>query len=312
MANDLKYSVVVPVYRGEKTLQALTESLIAFFNQIKQSFEIVFVYDCGPDGSWPTICKLCSLHRQVKGIRLSRNFGQHNATICGFQAARGEFIVTMDEDLQQRPEDIIFLIERQKEGDFDVVYGNYKTRKHSFFRNLTSRVLKKMLRIGIPELHPDYTSFRLIRGTLAKCTLEMNNSYTFLDGYLSWITNRFASVFVDHREREYGVSSYSTRMLIAHSVNIFVTFSKLPIRLLEYTSFLITILSFLYALYVLLRKIIYNDFISGFTTFAIMGGFGIGLILFGIGIIGEYIQRINTKTTRKPNFIAIEQVGNED
>jgi len=308
-----KYSVVIPVYKGEKTISVLAEEIIAFFKSINESCEIVFVFDCGPDNSWQVIKSLCRQYPGiVNGVRLSRNFGQHNATICGFRYAKGEFIITMDEDLQQQPSNIIQLINKQKVGDFDLVYGKYAEVKHSGFRNVTSRILKKLLRVGIPELHPDYTSFRLIKGSIAKYTLEMNNSYTFLDGYLSWITGNVSSVVVDHQERAYGVSSYSTKMLIAHSVNIFVTFSKLPIRILAYTSFIITTLSFIYALYVILRRIIYNDFITGFSTFAIMGGIGIGVILFGLGIIGEYIQRINTKTTRKPTFIAIEVIEGEN
>ena len=156
------------------------------------------------------------------------------------------------------------------------------------------------------ELNKDYTAFRLIKSGVAKKTIDMNNSYTFLDGYISWITHNISSTNVSHYDSEAGKSSYTLRKLIEHSVNIFVTFSNFPIRLLTIMSIGIFTISTGYAIYILLRKLLYNDFVSGFATFAIILGFGIGSILFGIGIIGEYLYRISLKTTKKPNFIVRE------
>ena len=194
----IDYSVIVPVYRGQHTIGPLAERLRTFFTGAGLAYEIIFVYDCGPDGSWGVIENLRAHFGSdiVRGIRLARNFGQHNALICGFSHARGRFILTMDEDLQHRPEDIGRLIARQAEGDFDVVYGRYETKRHSGFRNITSGALKWLLQVGIPELHPDYTAFRLIKTKVARYCLEMRNSYTFLDGYLTWVTRSVASTNV--------------------------------------------------------------------------------------------------------------------
>ncbi|HEX8350930.1 MAG TPA: glycosyltransferase family 2 protein [Hymenobacter sp.] len=303
-----EYSVVIPVYRGQDTVRPLALQLQTFFQNLGRSFEIIFVCDGSPDDSWQVIQALrADLGSDVvKAIQLSRNFGQHNALLCGFRHAHGRFIITMDEDLQHRPADIGRLLQRQAEADFDVVYGKYETLQHSRFRNLTSRAMRRLLNLGIPDLHPDYSAFRLIKTDIAKHCLQMQNSYTFLDGYLTWVTNHVASTPVVHQERPVGQSAYTVSKLVAHSINIFATFSDLPIRLLSITSVFVFLLTSAYSIYVLVRKFLYNDFLSGFPSLIISIGFGVGLLLLGMGILGEYIHRINLKTTRRPNFIERE------
>ncbi len=305
-AMPLKISIVIPVYNGEKTIEALFLAILKFFKEQAKawSFEVIFVHDCGKDNSWAVIQQLKAKHpKLIKAIQLTRNYGQHNALICGFKYVTGDFLVTMDEDLQHQPKDIATLLEMQSQGDYDVVYGKYKTLKHSFFRNLTSNIIRKLLSWAIPELHPEYTAFRLIRTDIAKQCIHMQNSYTFLDGYLSWITTHVTSTLVDHQERLAGRSSYTLKKLINHTVNIFTTFSNLPIRLLTFSSIFIFILSLIYSLVVLYKKLVLGNLLPGYASLIIVMGFGVGLILLGMGIIGEYIHRINQKTTKRPNFV---------
>ena len=299
----MNYSVVIPVYNGELTVVPLFERLNLFFNKTPFSFEVIFVYDCGEDNSWPVLMKLKTEYPdKVKLIKLSRNFGQHNALICGFEFTTGEFVITMDEDLQQAPEDIETLINKQKEADFDVVYGKYEKLKHSAYRNLSSSFLKNIIHIGIPDVHSDYSAFRLLKSTIAKATIDMNNSYTFLDGYVSWITTNCTSCIVSHSERQQGKSSYTFTKLVNHSINIFVTFSDLPIRLLSIFSFILLGGMTIFGAYVICRKIIFNDFDVGYPSLILSIGFGVGFIMLALGIIGEYIYRINLKTTKRPNY----------
>jgi polyisoprenyl-phosphate glycosyltransferase len=299
----MNLSFIIPVFNGEYTVHPLFDAIQKTCVKYNYKFEVVFIWDCGPDNSWNSILRLKSeFPAEVKAIRLSRNFGQHNAIICGFKYAIGDFMITMDEDLQHNPDDIKLLIEKQLEKDYDVVYGHYPDRQHTWFRNITSRILKKILAIGIPELHRDYSAFRLLKRGLALETLDMQNSYTFLDGYISWITSNIGSVIVSHNTRLEGESSYTMKKLISHSVNIFVTFSNLPIKIVTYLSLLFFVFTFGYAIYILLEKIIFNNLVPGFASMIVLTGFGIGSILFGISIIGEYIHRINLKTTRRPNF----------
>lgn len=303
------YSVVVPVYRGEKTIKILFQLIKDVFDAKGLKVEVIFVNDCGPDNSWQVIKELkLQFPQNVKGVLLTRNFGQHNASICGFKYAIGDFIITMDEDLQHNPNDITYMMEKQKERDYDVIYGIYEERKHSLFRNTTSFLLNWLLTIGIPELHYNYSSFRLIKSKIARETLKMNNSYTFLDGYLSWITKNISSINVSHQKGEAGKSSYSINKLLEHSVNIFVTFSNLPIRIVTIISFIFLAISFIYSGFIFYRRIFMDDLIPGYASITIALGLGFGFLLFGIGVLGEYIQRINLKTTKRPNYLESEVI----
>ena len=299
----MKLSFIIPVFHGEHTVHPLFEAIQKACDENSYKFEVVFIWDCGPDKSWESILKLKQEYpTEVIAIRLSRNFGQHNAIICGFAHASGEFMVTMDEDLQHNPDDVSLLLAKQMEKDYEMVYGHYRELQHTWFRNITSKILRKILSIGISDLHKDYSPYRLIKRDLALATLEMQNSYTFLDGYFSWITNNIGSVKVSHNARLSGESSYTLKNLIRHSVNIFITFSTLPIKLVIYLSMIFFLFTFGYSIFVLLQKIIFNNLIPGFASIIVLVGFGIGSILFGIAVIGEYIHRINLKTSRRPNF----------
>ena len=300
----MKISVVIPVYNGEKTVETLNEKLIGYLKKSKYDFEIVYVHDYGDDNSLEKLETLEVLYpNNVKLIKLNRNFGQHNAIICGFNYCTGDFIVTMDEDLQHDPDDILKLIKEQKKEDYDVVYGFYNSPKHSGFRNLTSRVVKKLLSIAIPELHKDYSAYRLIRTSVAKETIKMKNSYTFLDGYLTWITQNISSTQVSHNERLAGDSSYNFKTLFRHLSNVIFTFSKLPITLLTYGSLLMILISLFFSVYQVANKLFFNNVIPGYASVIVFIAVGVSMILFGLSIIGEYLFRINLKTTKRPNYI---------
>ncbi len=302
-------SIIVPVYNGEQTLETLFTRIIETFrNNEEYSVEIIFVYDCGQDNSWQVISRIVDSSKGIaRGIKLSRNFGQHNAIICGFSEAKGKFVVTIDEDLQQDPNDILKLLDKQKIEDYDVVYGKFPELNHSAFRNVTSRLLKRMLKIGIPELHPDYSALRLIKTNIAFNLREMQNSYSFLDGYITWFTSHVSSTPISHNIREFGKSSYTVKKLIEHSINIFVTFSNFPIRFLTYSSIFVFLSTIIYSLVIIYQHFIGKISVPGYASLTITIGLGVGFILLGLGIIGEYIYRINLKTTRRPNFVILEK-----
>ncbi|MBI9062178.1 MAG: glycosyltransferase family 2 protein [Marinilabiliaceae bacterium] len=296
-------SIVIPVYNGEETIEKLHQRIQEFCNSHKHTYEVIFVWDCGPDNSWEVISQLKKQHpTSIKAIHLSRNFGQHNALICGFEQAQGEFIVTMDEDLQHLPEDIDSLIHYQKINNADVVYGFHNRQNHSPFRNITSNLLKSLIQIAIPKLHKNYSAFRLIKADIAKACVNMQNSYTFLDGYLSWITNRFCSCSTNHQKRIAGESSYTFRKLLRHSINIFTTFSDLPIKMVSWLSISFLLFAISYSGYVFIQKTVLKTLIPGYASTIILLSLGFGSVLFALGIIGQYIHRINLKTTKQPNY----------
>jgi len=299
----VKYSVIIPIFRANCSLFELYDKVCLSLGEYQ--FEIILVYDCGSSVSLE-ICKELESYENVRLIKLTRNYGQHNAIIAGIKVAKGKWIITMDEDLQHDPADIPKLIEEQRQSHAKVVYGDYPERKHNFFRNSTSSLMKVLLKIGIPELYPHYSAFRLIDMRIAKHLVEMNNSYTFLDGYLSWITNDFSHLVVSHNESQSGESSYTFQKLLKHSVNIFVTFSSLPIRILTVLSSLLFCLSVLYAIWIIISSYTIANYQTGFPTLVVLLGLGFGFVIFGMAVIGEYIYRINLKATKRPNFIIEE------
>jgi glycosyltransferase involved in cell wall biosynthesis len=304
----MNYSIIIPVYNGEKTIPVLVEEIRSFFAQNAFSFEIVFIYDNGQDKSWKVILELREKYPTlVKAIKLTRNYGQHNAIICGFEHASGQYFITMDEDLQHSPQDIQLLINKQEDTNSDIVYGVYNELNHNTFRNITSTIIRKVLSNAIEDLHPNYSAFRLLRKEIALESTKMQNSYTFLDGYLSWITTNVRDTEVSHQKRLSGESGYTTKKLFTHLANILFTFSSFPIKLLTYLSVIIFSLTVVYSSYLIILKLLHIDFIKGFPTLIIVTSFGISLILLGLSIIGEYLFRINLKTTRRPNYL-VEQI----
>lgn len=301
-------SVVVPVYRAEKTLVELHRRLVAALRGMGVSYELIFVEDCGGDGSWTIIESLGKGDPQLRGIKLSRNFGQHAATICGFAQSRGRWVVTLDDDLEQSPEDIPLLFSKAQQGHA-LVYGVYPERAHAAWRNVTSAVARYLFKKAIPQLNDAYTSFRVIEGELARAVCRFESPFSFVDGYLSWLTGNCASVEVAHSARAHGTSNYTLRKLLAHTINIFVTFSDLPLRLASWVGIGAFLLGMFWFCYILLMKLVGGITVSGFAS--LMAGiilFG-GIQLFILGIFGEYLSRINFKTSKKPLFLVASEIG---
>ena len=295
-------SVVVPVYRAEECIQELVERLIASLQTITNDFEILLVEDCGGDGSWAAIVQMSAADSRVRGIQLSRNFGQHAATICGFSQAKGKWVATLDDDLEQAPESLPDLYRKALDGH-DLVYGVYPQRSHKAWRNITSATARWLFNKAIPSLNYTYTSFRVIRGDIARELQRFDSPFPFVDGYLSWLTNRYASVEVPHGMRANGTSNYTLKKLITHTVNIFVTFSDLPLRMASWIGLLTFLLGMGWLAIIVLRYLLGGISVSGFAS--IMAGillFG-GVQLLVLGIFGEYLGRMNFKSSRKPLFL---------
>ncbi|WP_219095495.1 glycosyltransferase family 2 protein [Pseudomonas sp. UMAB-40] len=298
-------SIVVPVYRGEKTLRELYERIVAVLEQSSLSFELIFVEDSGGDQSWRMIQEIAEEDERVRGINFSRNFGQHAATICGFSSSKGQWVITLDDDLEQAPEHIPALYEKALQGA-DLVYGVYSERTHSKWRNITSAAARWMFNKAIPSLNYDYTSYRVIRGDLARALTQFDSPYPFVDGYLSWLTNNYATVSVPHESRAHGESNYTLKKLLTHTINIFVTFSDLPLRMATWLGFAAFLLGAGWLVVIFLSFLTGHVTVSGYAS--IMAGilaFG-GVQLLVLGVFGEYLGRINFKSSRKPLYLIRE------
>lgn len=304
-------SVVIPVYRSETTLPELCRRITAALEARSMGpFEIVLVEDCGGDGSWQVIERLAAQDARIRGIRLSRNFGQHAATICGISQSRGVWIATMDDDLEQAPEDLPLLYDRAQEGH-DLVYGIYDERSHKSWRNATSELARWMFKQAIPSLNDAYTSFRCIRGDIARTLNQFDSPFPFVDGYLCWLTNRFATVTVPHGARAHGKSNYTFRKLLTHTINIFVTFSDLPLRMASWIGMLFFVIGMAWLAVIVLGRLSGLIAVSGFASImaAIMLFGGIQMLI--LGVFGEYLGRMNFKSSRKPLFLVAESTASK-
>ena len=295
-------SIVVPVYRSQATLRELHRRLVAVLEPIVPSFEIILVEDCGGDDSWRVIQDIGREDTRVRGIQLSRNFGQHAATICGFSHARGQWIVTLDDDLEQVPECLPDLYKKALEG-YDLVYGVYAERSHNAWRNVTSNVARWLFNKAIPSLNYAYTSYLVIRGDIARTLMQFDSPFPFVDGYLSWITNRYATVEIPHGTRTHGASNYTLKKLITHTINIFVTFSDLPLRMATWIGLIAFLIGMAWLMAIFGRYLIGGISVSGYASIMV------GILLFGgvqllvLGIFGEYLGRMNFKSSKKPLFL---------
>jgi undecaprenyl-phosphate 4-deoxy-4-formamido-L-arabinose transferase len=297
-----RLSVVIPVYRAEQTLPELYRRVVAALEPIDPAFELILVEDCGGDDSWNIIEALARSDQRVRGFQLSRNFGQHAATICGFAHTAGEWVATLDDDLEQSPEHLPDLYRRAQDG-VALVYGVYPTRTHKAWRNATSTVARWLFNKAIPSLNYEYTSFRMIRGDIARTLTQFDSPFPFVDGYLSWLTNSYAAVEVPHSARTHGASNYSFRKLLTHTLNIFVTFSDLPLRMASWLGMLAFVVGMFWLATIVAGRLLGGITVSGYASvMASIILFG-GIQLLVLGVFGEYLGRMNFKSSRKPLYL---------
>lgn len=300
-----EYSVVIPVYNGAGTLVELCNRVSAVFKNITENFEIIFVDDDSVDNSWQILGQLRAKDVRIKLIRLMRNFGQHNAIMCGFQHARGKFVITMDDDLQNPPEEIPKLISKIKEGH-DLVYGEYISKKHGWFRNAGSNFVQLIYR-KVFNVKGNLTAFRIITAELACQIIKYNFNYVFIDGLLAWNTKNIGYVLVLHHKRTLGKSGYSLRKLLDLSFNMITNFSIVPLRLASFTGLLFACLGFIMAIVYFIKKICLGIPVAGFATIIIAITIFSGIQLIILGLMGEYLGRILLNINIKPQFLIREK-----
>jgi undecaprenyl-phosphate 4-deoxy-4-formamido-L-arabinose transferase len=272
-------------------------------------FEIILVNDHSKDASWETIKSLSSSNDHVRGINLIKNFGQHNALLCGVRAARNEFIITMDDDLQHPPEEIPRLLAKLDEG-FDVVYGTPAMLHHGAHRDFASKFTKYILsKLMASDIAHSVSSFRAFR-TLIRLSFERFESPNLvLDALLTWGTSSFSSVTVDHQPRAEGVSNYRFRKLARHALNLITGFSVLPLQLATVMGMLFTAFGFFVLIYALAVFFFVGRPVPGFTFLASIIAIFSGAQMFVLGIIGEYLAQIYRRQMAQPTYIIRESVG---
>lgn len=305
----LKLSVVIPVYRSEASLVELHRRLVAVLEGAETSFEVVFVEDCGGDGSWRVINELAAADPRVIGMKLGRNFGQHNALLCGIRAARGDFIVTIDDDLQNPPEEIPRLLEEVAKG-YDVVYGTPVQGAHGLLRVLASRVTKLALQssMGV-ESAASVSAFRLFRTRLRDAFAAFRSPSVNIDVLLTWGTTRFSSVPVRLEKRALGDSGYTIKKLVTHALNMITGFSVLPLQIASMLGLLFGLVGVMIMLYVVGTYIVEGSSVPGFPFLASIIAIFSGVQLFALGIFGEYLARMHFRSMERPPYMLVESTA---
>jgi undecaprenyl-phosphate 4-deoxy-4-formamido-L-arabinose transferase len=312
MKQSSSISVLVPAYRSEATLPALIKRLTSALAALRTDYEVILINDGSPDRCWEIICEMAREYPFVQGINLTRNFGQHNALLCGIRAARKDFIVTIDADLQNPPEEIPKLIDKLNEG-WDVVYGVPQKKQHGLGRSLASWLVRTTLKSALKvESAFQGSSFRAFRTQLRDAFSSFNGPSVSLDVLLTWGSTRISSLAVKHEARSVGKSSYSLSKLFAHCFDVLTGFSTRPLQLASLIGFVFTLFGLGVLLYVVGRYLILGYSVPGFPFLASIIAIFAGAQLFALGIIGAYLARVHFRIMNRPTYVIRSKTGDKE
>jgi glycosyltransferase involved in cell wall biosynthesis len=288
------------------TLRELYGQLSNAMQQVAPTFEIIFVEDCGGDESWSIITELAAADERIRGIRMSRNYGQHNALLCGIRAARYELIITMDDDLQHPVSEIGPLL-AALEPDVDVVYGAPQDEHHGFLRDAASRLTKLALASAMgADTARNVSAFRAFRTRLREGFCDYRSPTVSIDVLLTWSTSRFAVIKVRHAPRAAGTSGYSVTRLIRYAVDLMTGFSTLPLQISSFIGFALVLFGVSILAFVGVNYLINSSEVPGFAFLASIIAIFSGAQLFALGIIGEYLARMHFRTMDRPTYLVSE------
>lgn len=304
--SKIEISIITPVYGCCKSINNLYERLNKSLSIITDDFEIIMVNDSSPDNAWETIKELAKKDNKVKGINLSRNFGQHKAITAGLDYAKGDWIVVMDCDLQDQPEEIIKLYNKALEG-YDIVFGRRAERKDTFFKKFSSKLFYKVY---------DYFTESKIDNTIANFSIisekvlntlkqmrEQNRTYPL---FVNWVGFKRTEINIEHSSRNEGKSSYTFSKLINLAIDSIVSQSNKPLKLSIKFGFIVAFLSFLYASWLILRYFMFSIPVEGWTSVMVSMYFIGGLLFANMGILGLYIGKIFDETKNRPIYVIQE------
>lgn len=305
----MKLSVISPIYKGEKMLDELVSRIEASVETFTKDYEIILVNDCSPDDSWNKIKEICAKDKKVKGVNLSRNFGQHYAITAGLTESTGEWVVVMDCDLQDRPEEIPNLYQKAQEG-YDTVLAQRIERKDGYFKRLSS-ILFNTTFAFLTDQDQDKTvgNFGIYHRQVINAVLSMGDSVRWFPLMVKWVGFNIAYLPVEHAERAEGKSSYSFRRLFSVASDNMIAFSNKPLRLMLQFGFFVVVISVLVALFYLGRYISGGIAVDGFTTMVLSMWILGGIIIMMIGMTGIYIGKTFDKTKGRPIYIIRDKLN---
>lgn len=300
---------MVPAFRSPDTLDALCAAVAEQVAPLCRRLELILVDDGSGDDTWPTIQRLAASHDWVVGISLLRNYGQHNALLAGLRAASEPILVTIDDDLQNPPDQIPVLLAALTD-EVDLVYGRPRVEQHGSLRNLASRATKRIMAAALgPDVYPRSSAFRVFRRELVQASADVNDPSLSIDVLLSWASSRIVDIEVDYAPRAAGASGYTFSRLVRHAVNMVTGYSARPLRWVSVFGLVCAAVGFVLLAYVIVRYLVGDAHVAGFTFLAAAITLFSGVQLLSLGVIGEYVGRMHFRTMGKPAYVIRETAG---
>ena len=300
-----KISIIVPVFRSETILEQLSQRIKTVLSKVTDNWELILIDDASNDGTFGRMLKLRAQDSRIKLIRFSKNMGQHHATLCGLQNASGEYIFTLDDDLQNPPEEIPRFIEKMDQG-YDLVIGRITGNKnHKKLRNLASRTIQRLAAIilGKPK-NLNLSSYRAMTRKVSNQMSAYKGCHVYIPALMlnAAPTDKTCNIAVRHDPRISGKSTYTVSKLLKLSSYLLINHSRIPLRLVTGWGFLLSFASFAYALYIIIKVALFGSSADGWPSLAVLTSFLSGNILFCMGIVGEYIGRLVDESTQGSQF----------
>lgn len=296
-------SVIVPVYKAELCLDELYLRLKIALETISSEFEILLVEDCGGDGSWAVIERLAMVDSRVRGLQFSRNFGQHYGITAGLDHCRGDWVVVMDCDLQDRPEEIPRLHAKAVEG-YDMVLARRGRRRDHPLKRFTSWLFYKVFSyLSDIKYDGETGNFRIMSRRVVKSLCRMREQLRFFGGLAQWVGFPTTGIDVEHAERYAGESTYTVSKLIKLATETIIAYSDKPLRLAVSFGFMMAFLAFCYGIYILVRVMFFGSPISGWGSLFVSLYFIGGIIIGILGILGIYLGKTFDESKRRPLYI---------
>lgn len=312
MNKSPEISIVSPVYKAEKIIDELCKRLIFSLSEITSEFEIILVDDCSPDNSWNKISENAKNDKRIKGYQLSRNFGQHNAITAGLDKCCGEWTIVMDCDLQDRPEEIIKLYKKAQEG-FDIVLAARQNRKDNLLKKATSKLFYIILSfLSGMKFNGEVGNFGIYHKNVVDNIKNLREPFRFFVSSVKWIGFKSTTVNVEHDNRFEGKSSYNYKKLISLGVNIIISYSNKPLKMMIFIGIGFAFISLLFTTYNLYLKFIGDITELGYTSIISSIWLLAGVILSSIGILGIYIGKIYDGIKNRPLYIISEKTINKN
>ncbi len=309
---DLFFSVVIPVYNSNRSLGELVKRLHAIFHEdVRETYEIIFVDDCSPRiETWNTLQTIAQDNSSVRAFRLAKNFGQARALLCGMAQARGQWIITMDDDLQHRPEDIPLLLEQR---NHDVVLARFPEKHCGYWKKLSSTINGRLEvhLLGKPR-HLTASSFRILKRQVVQNILSIHTLNPFHTALILAVASDVVNVDVTHEARKYGKSNYNLRKSLSLLSNMLFNNSSFMLRAMSMFGFALTGLNFLFGLGLVVQRLLDDQPVLGWTSLMVVTLMSTGAIIFCLGVLGEYMARLIATAESRPPWVIKERVDHAD